>query len=83
MKYQGNNLNLFYDSEADVLYFSKGKPSAKDISDEASDEVVIRRNPKTKEVTGFTILNFSKKSKKKDKTIRLPLEIDLKQISFA
>lgn len=72
------NLNIFYDSEADVLYFSKGTPSGKDISDEVADEVVIRKNPKTKEVTGFTILNFSKKSKKSSKSFKLPIEVNLK-----
>lgn len=82
MKYKSNNLNLFYDDEADVLYFSKGEPSAMDISDEAADEVVIRRNPRTKEVTGFTILNFSKKSKKASKSIKLPLEVDLRTLSY-
>lgn len=80
---KNNYLNLFYDSEADVLYFSKGTPKASDISNEAADEVVIRKNPKTGEVTGFTILNFSKKSKKVKSTLKLPLEIDLRQISFA
>jgi len=83
MSKQSNYLNLFYDKGADVLYFSKGTPSAKDISDEAADEVVIRRNPQTKEVTGFTILNFSKKSSKTTESIKLPLKVDLKQVSFA
>lgn len=82
-KKKTNYLNMFYDNEADVLYFSKGKPSATDISDETADEVVIRRNPKTKEVTGFTILNFSKRSKKSTNSFQLPLEVDLRQISFA
>jgi len=72
------NLNIFYDSEADVLYFSKGAPSREDISDEVGDEVVIRKNPKTKEVTGFTILNFSQKSKKPSKSFKLPIEVDLR-----
>lgn len=79
---KSNYLNLFYDKEADVLYFSKGTPSSSDVSNEASDEVIIRRNFKTKEVTGFTILNFSKKSKATDKNIRLPIEVDFKQTSF-
>lgn len=80
---KANYLNLYYDQEADVLYFSKGQPSANDISDEASDEVIVRKDPKTNSVTGFTILNFSKKSKNSNKSIALPLEIDLKQLSFA
>ena len=75
-------LNLYYDQEADVLYFSKGQPQASDVSNEASDEVVIRKNPKTKEITGFTILNFSKRSKKVTDSIKLPLEVDFKQLPF-
>ncbi len=77
-----NDLNIFYDQEADVFYFSKGKPSTADISDEVSDEVIIRKNSKTKEVTGFTILNFSKKSKKQTKSFKLPIEVDLRQTAF-
>lgn len=79
---KSNYLNLYYDQEADVLYFSKGTPKASDISDETADEVVIRKNPKTKEVTGFTILNFSKRSKKATQSIKLPVEIDFKHTSF-
>lgn len=75
-------LNLYYDQEADVLYFSKGTPRASDVSDETFDEVVIRKNPKTKEITGFTILNFSKKSKKATDSIKLPVEVDFKHTSF-
>ena len=77
-----NYLNLLYDKEADVLYFSKGKPQPSDISDEAENEVIIRKNPKTREITGFTILNFSKKSKKATSSIKLPVEVDFKQSTF-
>lgn len=79
---KNNYLNLFYDSDADVLYFSKGQPSANDISDEASDEVIIRRNPKTLKITGFTILNFSRKSKEAPRSLKLPVEVDFKQATF-
>ncbi|MBI4035542.1 DUF2283 domain-containing protein [Candidatus Daviesbacteria bacterium] len=79
---KNNYLNLYYDKEADVLYFSKGAPSASDISDETEDEMVIRKNPQTQEVTGFTILNFSKRSKKTTKSIKLPVEVDFKQTTF-
>lgn len=75
-------LNLYYDREADVLYFSKGTPSAKDISDEVNDEVVMRKNPDSGEITGFTILNFSKKSKKPSQSFQLPFEVNLQQSSF-
>ncbi len=79
---KNNYLNLFYDQEADVLYFSKGMPSASDISNETGDGMVIRKNPHTQEVTGFTILNFSKRSKKVNKTLLLPVEVDFKQTAF-
>lgn len=79
---KNNNLNLYYDSEADVLYFSKGTPSGEDISDEAGDEVVIRKNPQSGEITGFTILNFSKKTKDTSKSFRLPVEVDLRQTAY-
>ncbi len=80
---KNNYLNLFYDEEADVLYFSKGKPKASDESDEIADEVVIRKNPKTKEITGFTILNFSKRAKKTDQNIKLPINVDLRSVAAA
>lgn len=80
--YKNNYLNLYYDKEADVLYFSKGIPSASDISDETEDEMVIRKNPHTQEVTGFTILNFSKRSRKTTRSIKLPVEVDFKQTTF-
>lgn len=80
---KSNYLNLYYDKKADVLYFSKGEPSKSDLSDELEDEVIIRKNSKTNEVTGFTILNFSKKSKKVRQSIKLPIEVNLRQVSFA
>ncbi len=80
---KNNDLNLFYDKEADILYFSKGTPSEEDISDEVGDEVVIRKNPKTKTITGFTILNFSQKSKKSPKSFRLPIEVDLRSTAYS
>lgn len=79
---KSNYLNLYYDKEADVLYFSKGIPSSGDISDEVADEVVMRRSPDSREITGFTILNFSKKSKKASQSLQLPFEVNLHQSSF-
>ena len=64
-------LQYLIDEEADVLYFTQGQPSAKDISREISDGVIGRFNPNTKELKGFTILNFSKRSKSK-----LPISVD-------
>ncbi len=70
-----NKLNYFYDRDADVLYISKGKPSKSDISDEVEDGVVARFDAKTKEVRGFTILNFAARTQKKSKAVELPFEL--------
>lgn len=74
-----NALNFFYDKEADVLYVSKGQPSAKDISSETEDEVVVRKNPNTGEITGLTIINFSKRSSNSDLSLHLPFKFALTQ----
>jgi uncharacterized protein YuzE len=54
-------LYYYYDKEADVAYLSQGKPSAKDITQETDSDVVLRLDPKTRAVRGFTILNFSRR----------------------
>ena len=64
-------LDIYYDKEADVLYVSHGKPSARDESFETEDEIVVRKNLKTGEVRGFTILHFLKRGVK-GPTISLP-----------
>lgn len=70
-------LCYYYDEEADVLYFSKGKPSEKDRSEEAPGDVVLRTDPKTGAVHGFTILNFAKRAHHKQEYISLPIEAEL------
>ena len=66
-----------YDKEADVFYLSQGKPSSKSISQETSDDVVLRLDPKTKKIKGFTILNFSHRMGKKLLPIELPIQAEL------
>ena len=66
-------LYYFYDQRADVFYFSEGKPSAKSISQETSDDVILRLDRKTGRVKGFTVLNFSKRLKSKSQPIELPI----------
>lgn len=69
-------LHYCYDKEADVAYLSQGKPSAKDISQETADDVVLRLDPKTQKIRGFTILNFSRRAGK-NIPISLPINADL------
>lgn len=71
------NLYYYYDKEADVLYFSQGKPSPKSLSKETSEDVILRIHPKTGKVVGFTILNFSRRLKRKNIPISLPIQAEL------
>ena len=64
MKQKKNLFNVSYDKEADVLYISQGKPSSTDQTQETEDEVVVRKNAKSGEIKGYTILHFLKRGVK-------------------
>ena len=70
-------LYYYYDHEADVLYLSQGKPSAKDRSQETADDVILRLDPKTKRVKGFTVLNFRRRAKGASVPLSLPIRAEL------
>ncbi len=55
-------LRLWFDEEGDILEISIGKPK-KAISKEMGADMLVRLDPKTKKVIGFTILNFTKRFK--------------------
>jgi len=61
-----NRLIVSYDKDADVFYLSFGEPKAS-VTEELDDYVLVRRDPKTRDVTGITIANltdyFAKKGK--------------------
>ena len=71
MKKNKDRIKYFYDKEADVFYFTKRRPSSKDISQEIGEEIIVRFDPKTNRIIGFTILNFLKRQAKTP--IKLPL----------
>lgn len=78
MKYQkSKKMRFYFDQEADVLYLSKGKPLKQDSSKEIGEDMVMRFNPNTGEVTGLTILNFTKRTSKKPADYNLPFEVEL------
>lgn len=52
-------LKFFYDNEGDVLDISIGNPTEA-ISEEIDDDVFIRIDNTTREIVGFSILNFTK-----------------------
>jgi len=54
-----NQIVMSYDREADVVYISFGKPK-KAVSEEIDPYVVVRRDPKTRQILGITITNFTK-----------------------
>lgn len=70
-------LYYYFDQEADILYFSEGKPSARVKTRETSDDVVLRLHPKTGKVIGFTILNFARRLRRKHLPVSLPVEVEL------
>ena len=47
-----------YDKDADVLYITEGKPR-KAIGEMMEDGIIVRRDFKTKEIIGFTIVDFT------------------------
>lgn len=55
-------LKFYYDEEGDVLDVSIGAPEEA-ITRELKDDLLVRVDPETEEVEGFTILNFEKTSK--------------------
>ena len=52
---------IHYDREADVLYISFGESKPAEGID-IGDGTILRIDPKTEEVVGLTILNFSKRA---------------------
>lgn len=77
MKQKKNLFKVLYDKEADVLYISQGKPSSRDETTETSQEVVVRKDPKTGDVKGLTILHFLKRGAEKSSQITLPFHLSL------
>lgn len=53
-------LSWEYDDEADVLYISIGKPKPAEGVD-IGEGTIVRIDPKTNEVIGFTLINLSKR----------------------
>lgn len=70
-------LNFTYDQEGDVLDISIGKP-VKAISNELVDDFFIRIHPRTKKIVGFSILNFRKRSTKRNGEISVPIRADFR-----
>jgi uncharacterized protein YuzE len=65
-------LIVSYDGEADVAYLSFGEPK-NSVTEELDDYVLVRRDPKTREIRGVTITNFSQYFKaKREMKVEIP-----------
>lgn len=69
------NLEICYDTEADILEIFIGETTAC-YFDEIDDDLFEGRDEKTKELKGFKIFNFRKRGGMKN--IRIPLPANVK-----
>ncbi len=72
-------LKFFFDKKGDVLDIAIGRPKEA-ISREIGNGVIIRIDPKTKEIVGFTILNFEKRFEHMARSETLPITATFGQI---
>lgn len=67
-----SKLIVSYDRKADVAYLSFGEPKPS-VTEELDEYVLVRRDAKTGEVRGVTILNFSRYFEvKKEMKVEIP-----------
>ena len=66
-------MQLRYEKDADVLYISLGKPAYTDYK-EVGENLILRLDPETQEVVGFTVIDFIAQAKQQDLPLRLPLQ---------
>jgi len=69
-------MSFFFDREADILYLNLGG-KRKAISKEVDDDILIRIDPETNKVIGFTILNLTTRFKKMKQPKILPISGEL------
>jgi uncharacterized protein YuzE len=70
-----DRLKIVYDREADVLYVTNGAPEHTDYV-EYTEDVILRFHPETKQLVGFTLIDFSEHFAQKDSGIALPFGVD-------
>ena len=63
---------FFYDKEGDILDISIGKPK-KALTEELTEDVFVRINPKQHQVVGFMIMNFTKSFVRELETSHKPI----------
>ena len=75
-------LKFFFDKEGDVLDIALGDPTNA-ISKELDNDIIMRLDPDTDEIIGFTILNFEKRFEHLNSSETLPIAATFSHISKA
>ena len=75
MNLNKDRLKIVYDREADVLYVTKGTPEHTDYV-EHTEDIILRFHPETKQLVGFTLIDFSEHFAQQDSNIALPFGVD-------
>ncbi|MDE0087208.1 MAG: DUF2283 domain-containing protein [Candidatus Poribacteria bacterium] len=75
MNNKKDELKIVYDREADVLYVTRGQPEYTDYV-EYADDLILRFHPGTKQLVGFTLVDFSRHFAKNESDIALPFGVD-------
>ena len=75
MNVNENRLKIVYDRDVDVLYVTKGTLEHTDYV-EHTEDVILRFHPETKQLVGFTLIDFSEHFAQKDSDIALPFGVD-------
>lgn len=70
---------FFYDKDNDIMDISFGKPKVA-ISEEVDEDIVVRIDPNSREILGFTIINFANVFLKRFTTKEKPIELTLSKI---
>lgn len=61
-----------YDRDADVFYLSFGEPKPS-VTEELDEYVLVRRDPKTRDVMGITITNLNEYfARKREMKLEIP-----------
>lgn len=75
-----DRITVAYDKDADVLYMTEGKPR-KAICQMLDEGLIIRRDPKSKKVIGFTIIDFiSRYSKARPRFLPIKAHFSLEKV---
>ncbi len=72
-------IRLLYDKEADVLYVTSGTPEYTDY-EELGENLIVRRDPKTEEIVGFTVMDFVARFAQEAPPLSVPLQARFERV---